>query len=262
MLNTPKFLNGRAGICKRFVNLTKNLTGSFTLPLNAASAAVVLAYNLGNFLRQSDGELENILENLRSMKKITKEAHAGHEEESKWKMLTQGKGGIMARLLIKTDGLERQAIELRLGVNRVGRDPELDFSVNHPTVSTNHCELVVSNDGVLLRDCDSTNGTFVNGKPVVEARLLPGQTVGLGSVELFVENTDVNVAIPQFERERPKPPVVLGDGSILCPRHAPVAATHKCTHCSEVMCDNCVRVMKRKGDCRFSSARFAATSAS
>jgi len=156
-------------------------------------------------------------------------------------------GKIMARLLVKTDGLERQALELRLGVNRVGRDPECDFAINHPTVSTNHCELVVSAEGVLLRDCDSTNGTFVNGKPVAEARLLPGQTVVLGSVELFVENTDVNVAIPQFERERPKPPVVLNDGSILCPRHAPVAATYKCTHCSEVMCDNCVRVMKRKG---------------
>ena len=153
----------------------------------------------------------------------------------------------MARLLVKTDGLERQALELRLGVNRVGRDPECDFAINHPTVSTNHCELVVSSDGVLLRDCDSTNGTFVNGTPVAEARLIPGQTVGLGSVELFVENTDVNVAIPQFERERPKPPVVLDDGSILCPRHAPAVATYKCTHCSELMCDSCVRVMKRKG---------------
>ena len=103
----------------------------------------------------------------------------------------------MARLLIKTEGLENQTLELRLGVNHVGRDPDCDFPIDHPTVSTSHCELVLSNDGVMLRDCDSTNGTFVNGEPVKEAWLLPGQTVHLGDVELFVETTEVNVAIPQ-----------------------------------------------------------------
>ena len=49
----------------------------------------------------------------------------------------------MARLLIKTEGLENQILELRLGVNLVGRDPQCDFSINHPTVSTHHCELIL-----------------------------------------------------------------------------------------------------------------------
>src|ERR1700733_2299948 len=112
----------------------------------------------------------------------------------------------MARLLIKTAGLENRTLELRLGANRIGRDPDCDFPIEHPTVSTIHCEVVVSADGVLLRDCDSTNGTFVNGDTIREAWLLPGQEIRLGDVELFVENTDVKVAIPQFERPRPKPP--------------------------------------------------------
>ena len=30
----------------------------------------------------------------------------------------------MARLLIKTEGLENQTLELRFGTNRVGRDPD------------------------------------------------------------------------------------------------------------------------------------------
>jgi pSer/pThr/pTyr-binding forkhead associated (FHA) protein len=153
----------------------------------------------------------------------------------------------MARLLIKTAGLESQTLELRLGVNRVGRDPDCDFPILHPTVSTNHCELILSAEGVVLRDCDSTNGTFINGDPIKEARLLPGQTVTLGDVKLFVENTDVNVAIPQFERPRPKPPVVLADGAMICPRHSQAQATYKCTHCSEIMCSDCVRVLRRKG---------------
>ena len=153
----------------------------------------------------------------------------------------------MARLLVKTAGLQNRTLELRLGVNHVGRDPDCDFPISHPTISTNHCEIVVSGDGVLLRDCDSTNGTFLNGDPIRETWLLPGQEVRLGDVELFVENTEVNVAIPQFERPRPKPPVVLADGAMLCPRHSQMQAAYKCTHCSEIMCNICVHVMRIRG---------------
>jgi hypothetical protein len=155
----------------------------------------------------------------------------------------------MARLLIKTAGLENRTLELRLGVNRVGRRPDSDFPISHPSVSSNHCELILSGDGVRLRDCGSTNGSFINGNPVTEAWLLPGQEVKLGDVEFFVENTEVNVAIPQFERpsQLPPPPVVLPDGALSCPRHTETHATYKCTHCNEVMCNACVRVMRRKG---------------
>jgi hypothetical protein len=144
-------------------------------------------------------------------------------------------------------GLENRAFELRVGVNRVGRDPDSDFPIDHPTVSTCHCELELSGTGVLLRDCGSTNGTFVNGDRVKETWLLPGQSVHLGDVELFVESTEVNVAIPKFERERPKPPVMLEGGVMLCPRHPQMPAIYKCTHCHEVMCESCVHVMQRKG---------------
>jgi pSer/pThr/pTyr-binding forkhead associated (FHA) protein len=153
----------------------------------------------------------------------------------------------MARLLIKIAGLEDQALELRPGVNRVGRSPDCDFSIDHPTISTTHCELILSADGVILRDCNSTNGSFVNGDPIKEARLLAGQTVTLGDVELFVESTEANVAIPQYERPRPKPPVVLAEGGMVCPRHSRAQATYKCTYCSEIMCGECVHVLRRKG---------------
>jgi hypothetical protein len=153
----------------------------------------------------------------------------------------------MAKLLIKTRGLEDQTLELRLGINRVGRDPGSDFPIKHPGVSIHHCELMLSVDGVLLRDCGSTNGTFVDNKPVKEAWLRAGQTVRLGHVELFVENADFTVTIPKYERERPKPPVMLEGGGMLCPRHPQAQATYKCTHCGEVMCRDCVHVLQREG---------------
>lgn len=153
----------------------------------------------------------------------------------------------MARLLIKMRDMENRTLELRLGINRIGRDPNCDFTINHSTISAIHCEVEVSSNGVLLRDCGSTNGTFLNGDPVDEAWLMRGQEVRLGDVELFVESTEVNVAIPKFERERPKAPIVLDDGLLVCSRHPQEPATYRCTHCKEAMCNHCVRIMRIKG---------------
>ena len=153
----------------------------------------------------------------------------------------------MARLLIKLDGCGDRVIELNLGVNRFGRGPKSDFQIEHSTISATHCEIELADDGVTLRDCNSTNGVFVGGKRVKEAKLSAGQTLRLGDVELLVETTDVTIEIPKFDVPQPAPPVVLSDGSLICPRHPHAHATHQCTHCREVLCDACVHHLRRRG---------------
>ena len=153
----------------------------------------------------------------------------------------------MARLLIKTAGLGSQALELQMGVNHVGRDPECEQCLNHHTVSALHCELSLTSDGVYLRDCHSTNGTFLDGDPVKEAWLRPGQELRLGDVLLVVESIDATIAIPQIQVEAPPPKAVQQDGELYCSRHPDRKITFKCTHCTEVMCNACVHVMKRQG---------------
>jgi len=154
----------------------------------------------------------------------------------------------MATLQIQTAGLDNTLLDLRLGVNRVGRSPDADFTIPHSTVSGLHCELILRESGVTVRDLDSTNGTFVNNEPVREATLAAGQTLRLGDVVLLVENTDVNVAIPTFNRtDLPAPPVVAEDGGVVCPRHRTAHVTYQCTECHELMCDVCVHQLRRKG---------------
>jgi hypothetical protein len=153
----------------------------------------------------------------------------------------------MARLLIKSSAFGEQVITLKLGVNRFGRAPQCDFRLDHVTVSAVHCEVVLSADGVTVRDCDSTNGTFINDEPVANAALETGQTLRLGEVEIMVESTEVTVSIPKFEMPRPAPPVVRTDGSMICPRHDGAKVTHRCTYCKEVMCDDCVHRLRRRG---------------
>jgi hypothetical protein len=154
----------------------------------------------------------------------------------------------MARLLIKTAGVGSQALELQMGVNHVGRSPDCEQQLNHHTVSSLHCELSLTSDGVYLRDCNSTNGTFLNGEPVKEAWLRPGQELKLGDVELFVESTDATIAIPAVQQAViPEVKVIQENGELYCARHPDRKITFKCTHCTEVMCNACVHVMKRQG---------------
>jgi pSer/pThr/pTyr-binding forkhead associated (FHA) protein len=160
----------------------------------------------------------------------------------------------MARLSVKTDGLNARLIDLKLGANRVGRHPDNDFSIEHPTISSVHCELVLQDSGVILRDLESTNGTFVNNEKVREVQLAAGQIVRLGDVELLVETTDAKIEIPQFfNPELPAPPVVRKDGVMECPRHANAPVTQRCTVCKEIMCEACVHRLRRKGSKRMLS---------
>lgn len=153
----------------------------------------------------------------------------------------------MARLLKKNGVGEPEVFELNLGLNHFGRDPENHFSVNHPTVSARHAELILTADGILLRDLDSTNGTFIDDAPVKQAVLQNGQKLRFGDVEFVVDSTEVRIAIPEIERPIPAPPVVLPDGVMLCQRHPGAKVTHRCTVCHSVLCDTCVTRLRRKG---------------
>lgn len=153
----------------------------------------------------------------------------------------------MAKLLIQTPGFNNQVINLNLGVNRFGRSQGNDFIIEHATVSSKHCEISLGNGEITVRDCGSTNGTYINDQPVMEGQLSTGQVLRLGDVDFLVESTEVTIAIPKFEVSRPAPPVVLSDGRLLCPTHKQAQATYQCTECHEVMCDECVHKLRRRG---------------
>jgi len=71
------------------------------------------------------------------------------------------------------------------GVRTLGRATGADFSVDGALVSRVHCRLIATAGGGLeVRDLDSTNGTFVNGKRVETAQLQSGDRIQIGRVEL------------------------------------------------------------------------------
>jgi pSer/pThr/pTyr-binding forkhead associated (FHA) protein len=70
-------------------------------------------------------------------------------------------------------------------IRTVGRATGADFIVDAPLVSRVHCRLTVAPNGTLeVRDLESTNGTFLNGKRIERARLKSGDRLGVGRIEL------------------------------------------------------------------------------
>ncbi len=63
----------------------------------------------------------------------------------------------------------------------IGRTPDCDIVVAEALVSRKHAELSWGKGGFALRDLDSANGTRVNGKRIIEARLRPGDRIEIGS---------------------------------------------------------------------------------
>jgi DNA-binding NtrC family response regulator len=81
-------------------------------------------------------------------------------------------------------GLERDVPGTRLSI---GTSEGNDLVLTDPMISRRHCEIIVQGEKYLLRDLGSTNGTSVNGTPVVEAFLMPGARIGLGTTEILFQ---------------------------------------------------------------------------
>jgi len=67
---------------------------------------------------------------------------------------------------------------------RIGTAESNDVRLHDDTVSRHHCEVVVRDGRARLHDLDSTNGTRIEGVPIVEALLEPGARVRLGQTVL------------------------------------------------------------------------------
>lgn len=67
----------------------------------------------------------------------------------------------------------------------MGSSPQNDFVIIDPAVSKQHCEIQLFPQGYLIRDLQSTNGTFVHGVRVTDAFLNEGSEITLGTTRLL-----------------------------------------------------------------------------
>lgn len=70
----------------------------------------------------------------------------------------------------------------------IGRKLDNDIRLEDTTVSGHHARLLQKDNGTFIVDCDSTNGTLVNGIPVHEKKLKHGDVIVIGKYTLSFED--------------------------------------------------------------------------
>lgn len=144
-----------------------------------------------------------------------------------------GKNSNQTKLVFVGKPFEGRVCVLELETTTVGRSSQNHLSIQDPSVSAKHCEILAHDPEIIVRDLKSSNGTFVNGVRIDgQSQLKDGQIVRFGNVSARLElappddtrSTADATAIYQHakftrearaERENPKPapqPVKL-DGS-------------------------------------------------
>jgi pSer/pThr/pTyr-binding forkhead associated (FHA) protein len=167
----------------------------------------------------------------------------------------------MARLLVNPGSAEAWGIELKPGANSLGRSQENDFPIEHSSISSSHCRIIVTGRNALLRDVGSVNGTFVEGRLVEEAQLRPGQLFQLGSVEMRYESDEA--AGPEEASPMDQPPQALpaagevplaprlaSPGAASCKSHPRSIARFACPKCGYHFCELCVSTRQSGGRAR------------
>lgn len=95
---------------------------------------------------------------------------------------------VQTRNLVVVDGPQRGAVfPCPLGRTLIGSSASSQIRLDDRTVSRVHAEVIVHPDGVAIRDCESTNGTFVDEVRVRDADLGEGSRVRVGATTLRME---------------------------------------------------------------------------
>jgi predicted component of type VI protein secretion system len=69
----------------------------------------------------------------------------------------------------------------------IGRDEGAKLRIPIAAVSRKHCQLIIEDDELVVRDLGSANGTYVNGVRTKERELSPGDLLTIGGIVFVVK---------------------------------------------------------------------------
>ena len=102
----------------------------------------------------------------------------------------------MPKLVVLSAGMAGRSYELNVEKTTIGRVEDNTFQIAEASVSSHHCEVVLRAGDVIIKDLNSTNGTFINGEKISDGVLKPGQVLRLGQIEIRLEDGSQPSAAP------------------------------------------------------------------
>lgn len=129
----------------------------------------------------------------------------------------------MAKLVILNQGMTGRTFDLNVERTTVGRVEDNTFQIADASVSSHHAEVILQGSEVLIKDLNSTNGSFINGEKISESILKPGQTLRFGQVELKIDDGQpIPAPAPSTSAPAPAPapasPKKQAEGTMVIPR--------------------------------------------
>jgi len=89
-----------------------------------------------------------------------------------------------ASLLVRNGPQAGTALALSTPLTRLGRHPDSEINLDDITVSRRHAEIEITDDGWVVRDAGSLNGTYVNQQRIDEVGLQHGDEVQVGKFRM------------------------------------------------------------------------------
>ena len=117
----------------------------------------------------------------------------------------------MPRMVVSIDGVVIKEVELNKERTTLGRRPYNDIVIDNLAVSGEHAAFHTAGNDVAVEDLRSTNGTYVNGKPIKRHDLRNGDTLEVGKYKIRYYNE----ALEQFDKTVIFKPGMLPPGSRL-----------------------------------------------
>ncbi len=119
-----------------------------------------------------------------------------------------------AKLIVIVGRASKPVIDLKLPTI-IGRGRDAGLTIAHPMVSRRHCELFEEDGLLMVRDLGSTNGTFLQGRRIDAAPLLPEAQFTVGPLTFRTDyryDGDPEALPPvQFSEEKPAATEAGGD---------------------------------------------------
>ncbi|HEY6552899.1 MAG TPA: FHA domain-containing protein, partial [Vicinamibacteria bacterium] len=91
----------------------------------------------------------------------------------------------MPKLIVNPTSAARREIRLARSLLSIGRDPSNDLVLPDAMVSRRHAVIECRGNQYYLRDCNSSNGSVVNGDKISERSLRDGDLVAIGTARLL-----------------------------------------------------------------------------
>jgi hypothetical protein len=91
---------------------------------------------------------------------------------------------VRAYLLVSSEGSPSVQFDLGGALISIGRASDNDVIVDDAQVSRHHCQLKLQHGAYSFADLGSRNGSAVNGQPVNEVALGPGDVIRIGATEI------------------------------------------------------------------------------